>query len=37
VVIVGALAHNMLEATKNAVELTPNPKVIIALGDKAIA
>lgn len=36
VVIVGALAHNMLAATKNAVELTPNPKVIIALGDRAI-
>jgi len=26
----------MLEATKNAVELTPKPKVIIALGDRAI-
>jgi len=36
VMVVGAITHNMKSALKSAYDLTPNPKIIIACGDKAI-
>jgi Ni,Fe-hydrogenase III small subunit len=36
IVVVGAVSQNMKNALLSAYSLTPNPKIVIACGDKAI-
>jgi|GEM_PF-3287158 len=36
IVVVGAVTKNMKAALQSAYNLTPNPKIVIACGDKAI-
>lgn len=36
ILVVGAITHNMKDAVKSAYDVIPNPKIIIACGDKAI-